>query len=482
MTTLAGDPNPGDLYNVGAVGAADIDEFFLDAAHCTDGDFLPIAGYPHSRAAARKAIANCRTHLATRWKAGLDLADKLVTRSQPFTIVLQEVRQGCAFPDERKAKKEWDRAAQKAQSGGIAERNAVGAAALAISALLQGRAPSLRSAKCKVMNEYGRVLHLVEDYYAHSNWADVADPLRPVGIDNPPGLGAGGRAALLDMSVANPTVNAAAITPCYALPGSSNCAGRVDHDKHLGKDTGTVTVVPGPCPGACRTDQLVTGGPTTPRGQVAIGAVTNFDLAVQGALREVRGNWTDFGTALIGKYGAARGRLMICALTHDDPVPDCTPGAFGTTTLGLRPPTTPPPGPTTTTTIPGPTTSTTSTTTSTTTTTTPGTTTTSTTTTTVAAGIEATSTVCVIQIGQSGLDIFFRLIGVATEFVFGYRVTGPGVVSGAEGQGTFSNGQVVIRIVINRLGTYVAVVTFLGRTFTFEFPVAAHSNACPQAA
>jgi hypothetical protein len=34
----------------------------------------------------------------------------------------------------------------------------------------------------------GRVLHGAQDFYAHSNWADTADPTRPVGVDNPPGL------------------------------------------------------------------------------------------------------------------------------------------------------------------------------------------------------------------------------------------------------------------------------------------------------
>jgi hypothetical protein len=36
-------------------------------------------------------------------------------------------------------------------------------------------------AKCASLEAFGRVLHGVQDFYAHSNWSDEADPGRPVG-------------------------------------------------------------------------------------------------------------------------------------------------------------------------------------------------------------------------------------------------------------------------------------------------------------
>ena len=43
-------------------------------------------------------------------------------------------------------------------------------------------------AKCASLVGLGRALHGSQDFYAHSNWADEANPTRPVGDDNPPGL------------------------------------------------------------------------------------------------------------------------------------------------------------------------------------------------------------------------------------------------------------------------------------------------------
>lgn len=60
-------------------------------------------------------------------------------------------------------------------------------------------------------------------------------------------------------------------------------------------------------------------------------------------MAESAGAWTDFGNELIARYGKLRGTQMICAITHDDPVTDCTEGGSPGTTTPL---------PTTTTTTP----------------------------------------------------------------------------------------------------------------------------------
>ena len=71
-------------------------------------------------------------------------------------------------------------------------------------------------AKCTALEALGRVLHGAQDFYAHSNWADEADPTRPIGADNPPGLDRPGPSPVLDLrSATSPTVPAELITGCF---------------------------------------------------------------------------------------------------------------------------------------------------------------------------------------------------------------------------------------------------------------------------
>jgi len=167
-------------------------------------------------------------------------------------------------------------------------------------------------AKCVSLEALGRALHGSQDFYAHSNWADEADPARPVGDDNPPGLNLPGPSPVLDLRTnTTPNVSAELATGCYVLkdqvPGVGECAGRVTHAA-LNKDNGLVD----PTTGAATE-------PTTARGMVQ----QNFAKAVAGAIAETRRQWQDFQSELSARYGSEKGALMVCALTHDDPVNDC---------------------------------------------------------------------------------------------------------------------------------------------------------------
>src|SRR3954463_6990530 len=53
----------GHTGTLGAVGAPDVNEFFTPTAHCDDADFLDVAGYPQSRAAATAQLLACVAHL-----------------------------------------------------------------------------------------------------------------------------------------------------------------------------------------------------------------------------------------------------------------------------------------------------------------------------------------------------------------------------------------------------------------------------------
>jgi hypothetical protein len=256
----------------GGVGAPDSDELSNPAAHCDNADFLAEADYPRTRDLATAGLLDCVNHLRGRFDEGIDAAGALVDDQG------QVVRAEVQFdpPDCRLFE-------------GLEDR-----------------------AKCTSLEGLGRLLHGSQDFYAHSNWADEADPSRPISDDNPPGLNLPGPSAVLDLRTDNaPAVPADLSTGCYVLndqtPGVGECAGRVTHAT-LNKDNGVVDPTSG----------QVTE-PTTPRGMVR----DNFAKAVAGAIAETRRQWQDFSSELSTRYGQERGAQMVCALTHDDPVNDC---------------------------------------------------------------------------------------------------------------------------------------------------------------
>jgi hypothetical protein len=240
------------------------------AAHCDNADYLS-GSYPHTRDTAVAALTNCVEHLRVQFRKGLDSANHLLDE------------QGEVIPGE-----------------------------VAVSPECNPKERQEKRSKCTTMEAFGRVLHGAQDFYAHSNWADRADPSRPIGDDNPPGLHRPGPSPVLDLrgaTVAGPP--AAFSTGCYVLkdrvPGVGPCQLRVTHAA-LNKDRGLIDPVTG------RATE-----PATPRGQVE----QNFADAVAGAIAESRRQWRDFRIELTARYGVDRGARMTCALTHDDPVHDC---------------------------------------------------------------------------------------------------------------------------------------------------------------
>ena len=119
-----------------------------------------------------------------------------------------------------------------------------------------------------------------------------------------------------------PSVPADLTTGCFVVkdevPGVGECALRVTHAA-LNKDRGLIDP-----------DTGKTTDPTTPRGMVG----DNFAKAVSGAIAETRRQWQDFQSELTARYGRRRAELMICALTHDDPVNDCRSGEWEGRVIG----------------------------------------------------------------------------------------------------------------------------------------------------
>ncbi len=255
----------GHAGTFGAVGAPDLGEFFTPTAHCDNADFLNVPGYPQTRGAATAALLGCVDHLRADFQHGIDGASGLFDSDGDLIGSQVDIKSDCTF------------------AGGFAGR-----------------------AKCNAIEGLGAALHGAQDFYAHSNWADEADPTRPIGIDNPPGLNRPGPSDILDLAGTSiPAIPTDLTTGYYAGIFTDTCPGtnRITH-ACLNKDEALIDPVSGTA-----TD------PRSPRGRV----LSNEQKAVSGAIAETRRQWADFRSALITRYGADLGGRMILALTQDVP-------------------------------------------------------------------------------------------------------------------------------------------------------------------
>lgn len=282
----------------GGVGAPDMLDPTPEGpeAHCDNADFLDTeaygldAEYPRSRQDATDQLQICTNHLRLRFGEGVDAADKIV--DQDGRIIINEVdisRSDCrfSFPE------------------------------LQMHMFSRG--------KCSAIEGFGRALHGIQDFYAHSNWADDARP--PYTLSNPPGLKLDGIPSFLDLRAENNITEQVPhdlSTGCFGgiltdgpegkaghplEPGSLDCTGRVTHHT-LNKDNGIVDSVTG---------KTGKPGPGTPRSDIP----GNFDRAVSAAIKDTRRQWRYFREQIRRTYGKERGNIIICALVRDDPTTDC---------------------------------------------------------------------------------------------------------------------------------------------------------------
>jgi len=255
----------GQTGSFGAVGAVDTYAAARPETHCDNSDYF--AENAHSRAAATAALLACRAYAlrnltlaVTRAKGMLDRRGRLIRDE------VEPLGHECSFIP-----------------------------------------PLPGKAKCNVLQAFGATLHVGEDFYSHTTWADESDPARLHSVENPPGLNNPGLTPLFDPG-ATPSIPQALTGGCFALVDEENvCRNRVTHDA-INKDEGTVD----PRTGAAT-------NPKTPRGKIG----SNFAKAVSGSIREARRQWGFLQKRLVSTYGKRRGHLMICALTHDHPYEDC---------------------------------------------------------------------------------------------------------------------------------------------------------------
>ncbi len=271
----------------GAVGAPDNPLRGLISsieAHCDDGDYLNIPNYPQDQGTANQHLLDCLAYMKNHFDVAVQMAGRLVTTTNVINENELIGLLGCTF------------------LGGSAN----------------GRG------KCGVIEEFGLVLHASEDFYSHTNWADVADlhgtvlpGVLPGTPRNPDGLGNNAPTNFLQLN-AGPIATAVPnglISGCFvSKPETRYCnegSGRTKH-MDINKDGGQITV-------------NAINGAVTPRGQIG----ANFNNAVTVAIADTRDKWAELQAAIGARYPGARGTTIICVLTNDDPVANC-----GATTQG----------------------------------------------------------------------------------------------------------------------------------------------------
>jgi hypothetical protein len=186
------------------------------------------------------------------------------------------------------------------------------------SCTFNGAKALLGRGKCNVLEPWGYVLHMSEDFYSHTNWADKADPNKALGVGNAPGLGISDPAPFLDLRRTNlpadSEIPADFSGACFVfpdLPLVSPCNNRVRHNDSgstmgINKDKALINTATGDV-----------SDPQTLRGKVTVGGVTNAQRAVDGAVAEARRQWFVLRAELIQRFGVAKGSKMACVLTMD---------------------------------------------------------------------------------------------------------------------------------------------------------------------
>ena len=283
----------GEKGTLGAVGAPDraddsdwrpIYGLGPGYKHCDDADYLPTANYPQSKHKAHDELDRCIEHFDRQLDRAVKRAGELVSSNGKLNERENDIS-NCSF----------------------------------------GWKPNLKQpAKCEVLNGLGRALHLSEDFWSHSNWADEAAN-RPTGTKNPPGLNRTDIPDFLRYPVPkNYKIPDGLITGCDDSVTEFGCKGRVNHSV-LAKDTGLID----PDTGVTE----IAKNNKYPRGAVK----QNFQKAVTGARLQARTTWSDLQNEIVKHYGNERGQKIVHAIVTNAPWSGCDVVAGGAT-RALAPP------------------------------------------------------------------------------------------------------------------------------------------------
>jgi hypothetical protein len=275
---------------LGAVGEPDhpVELYAYEFAHCDGGDYFDVSWYAQSLEEANARLQECAFVVMQRLNAAVAAAGNL-TDAQGRLRFNQASIANCSYP-----------------------------------AAVTSSAESAKTAKCQVLNQFGRAMHAVEDFWSHSNWADRAE-FGTISLQNPRGLLQTSIPDFLRYSASAGVANADQLQiPDGLISGcddsspaefiARNCgkpgtmSERVKHSD-LNKDKGLINPSTGEV-----------SSPKTDRAKIG----ENFRLAVTGARAHVAQTWADLTAAIRARYPGARGETIVRALSSDTPWTRCT--------------------------------------------------------------------------------------------------------------------------------------------------------------
>lgn len=270
-------PDIFSLVTLGAVGAPDLNEVYIAAAHCDNADYLNVPNYPQTRFEATEALYSCLGHFADRFHSGAGFSSSLIagtavsapendiSKGCSFTYASSLIPQGLSLPELllTLAGDFFDLSAK-------AEKAAICFGLDFASSTACAGPPSAGNAKCNVLRSFGAVLHGTQDFFAHSNWGNVADN-QALGLQNPSGLDQTDLPTFLDFRTGPGELFVSILqdlpsdftTECFTSPdhaiGAGVCENRVTHFT-MNKDEGEIYK---------DTDGVWKGrSPATPRGKI----------------------------------------------------------------------------------------------------------------------------------------------------------------------------------------------------------------------
>jgi hypothetical protein len=265
--------------------------------HCDNSDYFDSANYPQSRDKATKKLLDCRVWAQrmlgdgfgskSLWCAPINSLGFTTFRCEGVAAIAKEMLDGSGNVSVRQPNTRSD-------FTGCDFNGAKG------------------DIKCLVLQQFGYGLHALQDFYSHSNYADLDNPADIISVTNPPGLGRTDLPTL--WSLVNP-IGTPALLPdqnlsvgCY--PNSCANSGRTAHTV-LNKDKALIDSY-----SASVSD---INASNNPRGGIVINGVSNSQRAVSMAVRQTRKAWLDLQALIIKKEGPERGKKIICAIASDTP-------------------------------------------------------------------------------------------------------------------------------------------------------------------
>ncbi|KAF2250335.1 hypothetical protein BU26DRAFT_564195 [Trematosphaeria pertusa] len=269
------------LGDNGMVGSPDDLQPEGPEAHCDDADFLDVEGYPRTRQQATEQLQACVDHLRMRFGQAIRGAVRMLDASNSIKQDMTELG------DEDECDHDHRETTDNTSD----------------------------NAKCVVLEGFGHALHGVQDFYAHSNWADLPNSAHSISVTNPPGLNRTDAAPFLDLRLTTAIagqVPRGLSTGCYVLidraEGFGDCEDRVTHHT-MNKDHGIIEL----------NGNIEGDSDGVPRNEVA----GNIDKAVLAAIQGSRNQWGNVRSEIKRVYGDEKGDRMICGLARDNPVANC---------------------------------------------------------------------------------------------------------------------------------------------------------------